>query len=122
MVHTESCRVGKFAADNAVRESRFIHGGFERCKRFCRQGDAHVHRFGAVKGPLNGVAALVVLVLLNGQDGFVLEGPLLFIVFGEGSDGVHAFSGDGVVHPGFFVVRVLHVVLVVILEFQRSKR
>ncbi len=121
MVHAQTGGVGEFAAFNAVREPRFVHGGLKRRQRLRRQGDAHVHRPVFVSGPFNGITAFVVLVLLDGQNGFVFKRPLLFIVIRKGCDGVHAVSGDGVVHPRLFVEGVLHVVLVVVFELQRGK-
>ena len=122
MVHAQTGGVSKFPTLDAVGKPRFVHGRFKGGQRFCGQVYGYRNSVSIfVKGPLNGVAAVVILILLNWQDGFVVQGPLLFIVIWKGGDGVDALTSDRIVHTGLIVVGVLHVVLVVILQLKGSK-
>ncbi len=122
VVHAKAGGVGKFAAINAVGEPRFVHGRLKCSQGFSRQGDAHVHGVAiAVKRPFNGIVTLDIRILLDWEDGFVVQRPCLFIVTGHGGDWVDAFTGHGIVHAAVLVPGVLDVVFIVVFKFQRSE-
>ena len=71
--------------------------------------------------PLNGFAKLVIFVDLHGQDVPVGQRPLLFIVVGKRCDGVHTLTSNDLVHIVGASPRVLNVVFLMLLEFERGE-